>query len=70
MRKAFLLGLALTVFATVAVAGEYTMISVPKLRSPWFNDLETGVKQAGKDFGIKEVYQQAPASADEAQQVR
>lgn len=70
MRKLFLLGLAAVMFATTVAAGDYTMISVPKLRSPWFNDLETGVTKAGADFGIKEVYQQAPASADEAQQVR
>ena len=71
MRKYVLLAAAMAFFATAAVqAAEYTMISVPKLRSPWFNDLEDGVKKAGKDFGIAEVYQQAPASADEAQQVR
>lgn len=73
MRKCLLLAVAFAFVATAALrAGEekYTMISVPKLRAPWFNDLESGIKKAGKDFGIKEVYQQAPASADEAQQVR
>ncbi|MCL2000379.1 MAG: substrate-binding domain-containing protein [Planctomycetes bacterium] len=54
----------------VAWSGErYTMASIPKLRSVWFNRFETGLIEAGKRFGV-EVYQQAPAGADEAQQVR
>lgn len=70
MRRLLLLVAALVVaITTVSYSGEYTMISVPKLRSTWFNDLETGIKKAGEDFGVN-VYQQAPASADEAQQVR
>ena len=52
-----------------AAGNEYTMISIPKLRSEWFNRLEWGLQQAGAEFGVK-VSQQAPASADEAQQVR
>ena len=61
---------ATLLLSTVAVSGEkYTMVSVPKLRSVWFNRMEVGLKNAGEKFGI-EVYQQAPAAADEAQQVR
>lgn len=48
---------------------QYQMVSVPKLRAAWFDDLEQGLLKAGKDFNIK-VWQQAPAAADEAQQVR
>jgi len=50
-------------------AGKYTMISIPKLRATWFDRLEVGLKKAGADFGLN-VSQQAPAAADEAQQVR
>ncbi len=50
-------------------AGKYTMISVPKLRATWFDRLEVGLKKAGAEFGMN-VSQQAPAAADEAQQVR
>ncbi|EIY2678864.1 autoinducer 2 ABC transporter substrate-binding protein [Citrobacter farmeri] len=46
----------------------YSMVGIPKLRSAWFNDYEAGLKKAEKDFGIK-TYFQAPASADEQQQV-
>ncbi len=53
----------------MAADNKYTMVSIPKLRSPWFNQLENGLKKAAVDFGV-EVYQQAPASADEAEQVR
>ncbi|MBW5397482.1 autoinducer 2 ABC transporter substrate-binding protein [Brachyspira pilosicoli] len=49
--------------------GKYTMVTVPKLRSAWFEDYENGAIRAAKDFGI-ETYMQAPSSADEAQQVR
>lgn len=48
---------------------QYTMVSIPKLRATWFDRLEVGLKKAGSDFTIN-VSQQAPASADEAQQVR
>lgn len=70
MRK-LLLGLAIAALLVPAsvLSGEYNMISVPKLRSVWFNRLEEGLEQANKDFGVKS-YQQAPAAADEAQQVR
>jgi len=50
-------------------AGNYTMVSIPKLRATWFDRLEVGLKKAGDQFGVK-VSQQAPAAADEAQQVR
>lgn len=49
--------------------GEYTMVSIPKLRAPWFNDLEKGLLRAAEEYGVN-AYQQAPASADEAEQVR
>ncbi|NLJ25130.1 MAG: autoinducer 2 ABC transporter substrate-binding protein [Firmicutes bacterium] len=57
------------VFGIGAFAKEYTMVCIPKLRIPWFNQMENGLHKAGADFGIN-VYQQAPASADEAEQVR
>jgi simple sugar transport system substrate-binding protein len=47
----------------------YTMVSIPKLRATWFDRMEVGLKKAGTEFGIT-VSQQAPAAADEAQQVR
>jgi simple sugar transport system substrate-binding protein len=50
-------------------AGKYTMVSIPKLRATWFDRLEVGLKKAGAEYGIN-VSQQAPAAADEAQQVR
>jgi len=53
----------------VAAKEAYMMISIPKLRATWFDRLEVGLIKAGKEYGIK-VDQQAPASADEAQQVR
>jgi simple sugar transport system substrate-binding protein len=48
---------------------QYTMMSIPKLRATWFDRMEVGLKNAGQEYGI-DVSQQAPASADEAQQVR
>jgi len=56
-------------FAAALAAEEYKMVSIPKLRAPWFNEFEKGLQKAGKDFGAN-VYQQAPESADEALQVR
>jgi len=50
-------------------AEEYEMILIPKLRSPWFNFMEEGLLKAAEDFGVK-AYMQAPASPDEAIQVR
>jgi simple sugar transport system substrate-binding protein len=55
--------------AEVAAQEDYTMISIPKLRATWFDRMEVGLIEAGKEYGIN-VSQQAPASADEAQQVR
>ncbi len=46
-----------------------SMVSIPKVRAPWFNQFEVGLKRAGEEFGV-DVTQQAPASADEALQVR
>lgn len=50
-------------------AKQYTMVSIPKLRATWFDRLEVGLKKAGAEYSVN-VSQQAPASADEAQQVR
>lgn len=55
--------------AEAAAQKSYTMVSVPKLRATWFDRLESGLKKAGEEFKL-DVSQQAPASADEAQQVR
>jgi simple sugar transport system substrate-binding protein len=52
-----------------AAAEQYTMMSIPKLRATWFDRMEVGLKNAGEEYGI-DVRQQAPAAADEAQQVR
>ncbi len=67
----FLLSVFIFIIAEGAFAADakYKMVSIPKLRAPWFNQLENGLNKASADFGI-EVYQQAPASADEAEQVR
>src|SRR5271165_2114009 len=56
-------------FGGALAAEQYKMVSIPKLRAPWFNEFEKGLQKAGKDFGVN-VYQQAPESADEALQVR
>ena len=67
---ALLLGVTTLCSSTLSLAAEqYSMVGIPKLRSAWFNDYESGLKKAAKDFDI-DAYQQAPASADEAQQVR
>jgi simple sugar transport system substrate-binding protein len=49
--------------------GEYTMVTIPKLKAAWFIPYDEDSQKAGEDFGV-EVYMQAPAAADEAQQVR
>lgn len=63
------IGMAMLLGPGAALAKDYTMVSIPKLRATWFDRLEVGLKKAGADFKIN-VSQQAPASADEAQQVR
>ena len=50
-------------------AGLPEMVTIVKLKSPWFNNLEKGVLQANTDFGING-YMLAPASPDPAQQVK
>lgn len=50
-------------------AKAYVMQSIPKLKATWFDRLEQGLKKANTDLGVT-VTQQAPAAADEAQQVR
>ncbi len=50
--------------------GTYEIATVVKITGiPWFNRLEVGVKQAGKDLGVN-AYQIGPADADPAQQVK
>lgn len=75
-RKLLKLGVSASVLAiagpgTVAIAQDQalTMVSIPKVRAPWFNQFELGLERGGEDFGVS-VNQQAPASADEALQVR
>lgn len=53
----------------VAAEKTYVMMSIPKLKATWFDRLEQGLKKAGSEYKIS-VSQQAPAAADEAQQVR
>jgi len=45
------------------------MVAIPKLRAAWFNALEKGMLAAAKEYDV-DAYMQAPAAADEAQQVR
>lgn len=50
--------------------GEYEIATVVKITGiPWFNRMEVGVKDAGKELGVKS-YQIGPADADPAQQVK
>ena len=48
---------------------EYSMVLIPKLKAAWFEPYESDGLRAGEDFGV-DVFFQAPAAADEAQQVR
>ncbi len=50
-------------------AESYEMVLVPKLKSAWFEPYEADGVKAGKEYGV-DVFMQAPAAADEAQQVR
>ena len=52
-----------------AMGADYQMTIIPKLRAPWFNRMDVGAQKAAKELGVK-VNMQAPASADEAEQVR
>jgi len=53
-----------------AGADEYEIVTVVKITGiPWFNRLEEGVVQAGKDLGVNS-YQIGPSDADPAQQVK
>jgi simple sugar transport system substrate-binding protein len=61
--------LIFTISFNVFAETKYKMVSIPKLRSIWFNDLEKGVLKAGEDLNV-DAFQQAPASADEAEQIR
>ena len=62
-------GLILAGCSKGAGSKKYTMVSIPKLKATWFDRLEQGLIKAGTEYGIT-VSQQAPAAADEAQQVR
>jgi simple sugar transport system substrate-binding protein len=54
----------------VAMAKDTEIAVVVKITGiPWFNRLEEGVVEAGKDLGVK-AYQVGPAEADPAQQVK
>ncbi len=49
---------------------EYEIVTVVKITGiPWFNRLEEGVNEAGKDLGVN-AYQIGPSDADPAQQVK
>jgi len=50
-------------------SSEYTMVTIPKLKAAWFEPYDADSRKAGEEYGV-EVYMQAPAAADEAQQVR
>ncbi|MBD3323244.1 substrate-binding domain-containing protein [candidate division KSB3 bacterium] len=77
MKKSIRITLLMVVAVTLVVGSgslfaadeQYTMMSIPKLRATWFDRMEVGLKKAGEEYGI-DVSQQAPAAADEAQQVR
>lgn len=59
--------MALTQFA---VAEDFEIVTVVKIAGiPWFNRMEEGVVQAGKDLGVNAT-QVGPADADPAQQVK
>jgi simple sugar transport system substrate-binding protein len=58
------------VLPVVAMAKDTEIAVVVKITGiPWFNRLEEGVVEAGKDLGVK-AYQVGPAEADPAQQVK
>jgi len=59
----------LSAVLTPAIGADYQMTIIPKLRAPWFNRMDVGAQKAAKEYGVK-VNMQAPASADEAEQVR
>ena len=58
------------VLPVVAMAKDTEIAVVVKITGiPWFNRLEEGVVEAGKDLGVN-AYQVGPAEADPAQQVK
>jgi len=80
MRKAVVAGLIVFMLLPFAIfAGgqgeaeggdEYEIVTVVKITGiPWFNRLEEGVVEAGKDLGVNS-YQIGPSDADPAQQVK
>jgi len=57
-------------FATAAMAKKYEIAVVVKIAGiPWFNRMAEGVKQAGKELGVK-AYLIGPSTADPAPQVQ
>jgi simple sugar transport system substrate-binding protein len=54
---------------TSSAKKQYQMVLIPKLESAWFEPYKNDGVAEGKKIGV-DVYQQAPAGADEAQQVR
>ena len=63
----FALGVASTV--TVADAAERMGVVVKIGGIPWFNAMEAGIKQRGKELGV-DAFMVGPTSADPALQVR
>ena len=57
------IAVVLSAVLTPAIAADYQMTIIPKLRAPWFNRMDVGAQKAAKEFGVK-VNMQAPASAD------
>jgi simple sugar transport system substrate-binding protein len=71
MKRLLLFSLVLVMFLTnLAIAKEFEIVTVVKIAGiPWFNRMEEGITQAGKDLGVKST-QVGPAEADPAQQVK
>ncbi len=71
IKNVILLTLALMmVLPGLAMAKEAEIAVVVKITGiPWFNRMEVGVDEAGKDLGVK-AYQVGPSEADPAQQVK
>ncbi len=77
-QKLMIVGMCFLFLLPVHFAGGQTAFAASKLEIatvvkitgiPWFNRMEEGVKQAGKEFNLKS-YQIGPSDADPAQQVK
>jgi simple sugar transport system substrate-binding protein len=70
MKGAAALGAASTLGSMPVLGANPTQIGVvAKIRIPWFDNVEKGVKKAGQDLGVK-AWMIAPTADDAAQQVR